>query len=104
MVKYEVWQLPLSSPYKFLHYDWFEEEPTMGDYVMVYSGIYFLGIGRKRRDVVLENLFRRLNLETPIDYRVAPVSVSDVICLINDYKRTWWYVDGVGFKQLDWGG
>ena len=102
MVKYEVWQLPLSSPYKFSHYDWLKEEPTVKDYVIVYFGIYSSSIGRKKRDVVLEDIFGKINWETPIDYHAASMSVSDVICLIDDDKRTWWYVDGIGFKQLNW--
>ena len=100
---YEIWQLPPSSPYKYLHFDWIKKRPTLRDYVMVYSGEYDLKLGRKKRDVMLEDIFYRLNQEIPIDYHAAPMSVSDVVSLVGENnKRTWWYTDGIGFVQLDW--
>ena len=38
MINYEVWQMPLSNPNKFYHYDWCKIPITIRDYVMVYAG------------------------------------------------------------------
>ena len=94
-IKYEIWQLPMRSPYKFMHYDWIKTKPIIGDYVIVYAGEIEDGID------VLENIFELLNVDYPPDYHAASLSVSDVICLVTEAnQRYWWYVDGKGFKSL----
>lgn len=99
-IKYEIWQLPLSSDYKFKHYDWLDKKPTIRDYVMVYAGerdIYIDDVNE-----YLEALFYIFNQEHPGDYHAASMSVSDLVCLIDEYnKRTWYYVDGLGFKEIE---
>lgn len=101
-IKYEVWQLPPSCDYKFGHYDWIESKPDLYDYVMVYAGTENRSPELETEEF-LEHLFYILNQHHPIDYKVASLSVSDVVCLIDEGNfRTWWYVDGIGFKKLNW--
>lgn len=109
MIHYEIWQAPLSCPYKFLHYDWIKgQKPNVKDYVMVYYDNFITfdkTIKEKKLNTeqTLEYIFEMLNVDQPLDYHAAALSVSDVICLIDDNKRSWWYVDGVGFVELkDW--
>lgn len=99
-MRYEIWQLPVGSPYKFLHYDWIKEQkPTLRDYVPVYSGVVEI----EKVWEALDAIWELLNVKPPVDYHGMSLSVSDVICLIYEgNKRSWWYVDGVGFKRLDW--
>ena len=100
-MQYEIWQLPPSCPYKFMHYEWLHgNKVSPKDYVLVYRGKMVLG---KRKDM-LENIFALHNNPEvmPSDYYGTSVSVSDVICLIDiDNKRSWYYVDGIGFHKLD---
>ena len=97
-MKYEIWQAPSSAKFKFMHYDWIEgNKPTICDYVMVYSG------ETEIEDDILESLWEMFNVNPPGDYHGMSLSVSDVICLIDRYnKRRWWYVDGIGFHNLNW--
>ena len=99
MIKYEIWQMPLSNPNKFYHYDWCEKPIEIKDYVMVYAGRTAL---RDDVDDTLEDIFELLNNNHPHDYYAASLSVSDVVCLIIGNQRGWFYVDGFGFKKLDW--
>ena len=94
-MKYEIWQLPVSHPNKYMHLDWCKKTVDILDYVMVYFGI------TNEDTDILETLFYIHNEEPPADYHAASMSVSDIVCLIDDVgKRTWWYVDGVGFKEI----
>lgn len=99
MIKYEVWQMPLKDKNKFLHYDWCKEKPSIRDYVMVYSGKTILLDGIED---TLEFIFYTLNNDWPEDYHAASLSVSDVVCIVFGRYRAWYYVDGFGFKKLDW--
>lgn len=97
-IKYEIWQLPPSSPNKFKHYDWCKTPIRVVDYVMVYAGNIKSEFSTEE---TLEMIFELLNINHPYDYHVASLSVSDVVCLIDgNNKRSWWYVDGMGFKKL----
>lgn len=99
-MKYEVWQLPTKHPNKYMHLDWCTKPIDVLDYVLVYAG----KIDREIEDVdiFLEELFQMFNLDQPEDYHAASMSVSDLICLIGSCeKRFWFYVDGVGFKEVE---
>ena len=101
--KFEIWQLPTNSPFKFQHYDWIiGTKPSIRDYVPTYSG-ESLRVDGMETELFLEKLFYIFNNEEPADYHGFSMSVSDAICLIDENnKRTWWYVDGQGFAKLDW--
>ena len=99
-MKYEIWQLPTRHPNKFMHLDWCKKPIEIFDYVQVYTG----KIDREIKDVdeFLEQLFYKFNQDTPTDYHAAAMSVSDLICLIGACnRRFWFYVDGVGFKEIE---
>lgn len=93
-IEYEVYQLPLSSPNKFMNYDWCKHQVVIRDYVLVYIGTI------EESDNVLEDIFERLNVDWPEDYHAASLSVSDIVVLKKDGLRTWYYVNGIGFKKL----
>ena len=104
MIKYEIWQLPLSSPYKFHRYEWIKDPSIIKirDYVLVYAGNITENPEGDMQEL-LEWIFDILNGDYPDDYYAASLSVSDVVCLIySANKRKWFYVDGVGFMELDW--
>ena len=100
-MRYEIWQAPLSCPYKFMHYDWITgKKPNIRDYVLVYSGETKGEI--KNINEYLEKLFYIFNEEHPADYHSASMSVSDIVCLIGECNhRFWFYVDGIGFKEIE---
>ena len=101
-VEYEIWQLPPSSPYKFLSYEWLKgNKVDIKDYVRVYVGRMQLG----KQSEMLDNIFELHNAinSIPSDYYGTSVSVSDIICLVDtNNKRDWYYVNGIGFTKLNW--
>ncbi len=64
------------------------------NYDLMYSG-------HMRPNETLESLFYKFNTEHPEDFRGHSLSVSDVIVIRERGKSTAYYVDSVGFKQLD---
>jgi hypothetical protein len=64
------------------------------NYDLIYSG-------HMRPHETLENLFHKFNMERPEDFKGHSLSVSDVIVVRERDKRTAYYVDSIGFKQLD---
>lgn len=103
MQKFEIWQLPAGCPYKFKHFDWIKgEKPTIYDYVLVYDG-ELSRVDEMETELFLEKLFDIFNEELPSDYHACSMSVSDAIRLFDENgHQEWWYVDGIGFKKLNW--
>ena len=99
-MKYEIWKLAPSHPNKFMWYESATEPVKIRDYVRVYSGRTGDEMVNRR---VLEMLFEKFNIDHPEDYYASSMSVSDIICTINEgaNERTWWYVDGIGFQKLE---
>ena len=100
-IKYEIWQAPAYSRLRFKHYDWLDTPPKIGEYVPVYAGSIE---NTDYEGDIKEKIFEIFNTEEcPEDFHGMALSVSDIICLIYDNGyRQWWYVDGTGFKELDW--
>jgi len=99
-MKYEIWKLPLSNPNKFMGSQYRKGPVKIEDYVMVYSGKTGDTMGNRR---ILEMLFDKFNNDHPADYHSSSMSVSDLVCTINDNnnERTWWYVDDIGFEKVE---
>lgn len=98
-MKYEIWKLPPSHPNKFIPYDHIKHTVKIVDYVMVYSGEIK---GDKLNNRMLEQLFEKFNINHPEDYHSESMSVSDLICGIDEWNhREWFYVDGIGFRRTD---
>ena len=51
---------------------------------------------------MLEGVFTKFNIDRPEDFTGHSLSVSDVIAVKKNNCITYYYVDSVGFKQLDW--
>lgn len=80
------------EPYDYLHKNGIPCD--IRNYDLVYSG-------HMRPHETLENLFQKFNIERPEDFKGHSLSVSDVIVVRERGKSTAYYVDSIGFKQLD---
>ena len=96
---YEIWKLAPSNPNKFMGYDMIKIPIDITDYIMVYSGKTKDRLCNNR---ILEMLFEKFNINHPDDYYSESMSVSDIICAINEEtnERVWWYVDTIGFRKV----
>jgi hypothetical protein len=82
---------------RFESYDYLRKNGIPCDirnYDLMYSG-------HMRPHETLENLFYKFNTEHPKDFRGHSLSVSDVVVVRERGKSTAYYVDSVGFKQLN---
>lgn len=106
---YEVWQMPMEKAKDYM-FPWNDSMPSRDYYEKVYTGELKVYSDKEKRheialdtDELLEVLFHKLNVDHPKDYHTRSLSISDVICLHDkDKEKTWWYVNDVGFKKLDW--
>jgi hypothetical protein len=48
----------------------------------------------------LDKLFAKFNIDHPADFKGHSLSVSDVVVLNDNGKRTGWYCDSWGFKRV----
>lgn len=98
--RYSIYQLKRSDELHDIRFESFDHLQKNGipcdirNYDLVYSG-------RMRPHETLENLFYKFNTEHPEDFRGYSLSVSDVVVVRERGKSTAYYVDSVGFKQLD---
>ena len=98
--RYSIYQLKRSDELHDIRFEPFDHLQKNGtpcdirNYDLVYSGSI-------RPHETLETLFCKFNTEHPEDFRGHSLSVSDVIVIRERGKSTAYYVDSVGFKQLD---
>lgn len=93
---YEIYQCPPTIPYFLLPYD--ETEFSFADYVHVYQGL----ISFADNNQVLENIFTTLNIDHPKNYFARSLSVSDIIVLDDGGEKRAYYVQPMGFKQIEY--
>lgn len=82
---------------RFESFDYLQKNGIKCDirnYDLVYSG-------HMRPNETLESLFYKFNMEHPEDFKGHSLSVSDVVVVKERGKSTAYYVDNIGFKQLD---
>lgn len=93
---YEIYQCPPTIPYFLLPYD--ETEFSFADYVHVYQGL----ISFEDDNQILENIFATLNIDHPKDYFARSLSVSDIIVISDCGEKRAYYVQPIGFKQIEY--
>ncbi|MCC8029194.1 MAG: DUF4316 domain-containing protein [Lachnospiraceae bacterium] len=80
----------------YMNYSWLEENgitPQFSHYGAVYAGTLPLNTDP-------EKLYVKFNIDPPEDYTGHSMSVSDIIALKVDGMVTCFYVDDLGFKEL----
>lgn len=80
----------------YMNYSWLEENgltPQFSHYGAVYAGTLPLNTDP-------EKLYVKFNIDPPGDYTGHSMSVSDIIALKVDGVVTCFYVDDLGFKEL----
>ena len=93
---YEIYQLAANAgtDYRFRSYAAAKEKIKRADYQRVYAGMY-------AKENSLEQLWSRHNRDNrPFGQRMHSLSVSDIVALTQDGKKTAYYVDTVGFEEV----
>ena len=93
---YEIYQLAVNAgaDYRFRSYAAAKEKIKCADYQRVYAGMY-------AKENSLEQLWSRHNRDNrPFGQKMHSLSVSDIVVLTQDGKKTAYYVDTVGFKEV----
>lgn len=98
--QYSIYQLKRSDDLHGIRFETFDYLQKNGikcdirNYNFVYSG-------DMRPNETLESLFYKFNVEHPEDFKGHSLSVSDVVVVKERGKSTAYYVDSIGFKQVD---
>lgn len=96
---YSIYQLDLSDNtdnLRFMSLDWVQGKGLSVDrdnYQMVYAR-------QREPGETLEDIYRRFNIDHPKDFRGHSLSVSDVLVLHEKGTDTAYYVDSIGFQEL----
>jgi len=101
---YAIFQLKRTddnTDFRFMPYRYLEAkgvEPTIACYDTVYNGV----VERVNNGITafLEGLYAKFNLNRPKDFCGHSLSVSDVVGLKIDGKISFYYVDSIGFVEL----
>ena len=99
---YAIYQLSDKPENRFLRFAQLSEldSPVQKDnYDLVYTGV-LKHSQLEKPAAILEELFRRFNLDRPNDFHGHSLSVSDVIVLKLDHEIKSYYTDSFGFKEL----
>lgn len=97
--RFAIYQIDMDSKgqeYMFMDMDFINQHKMKvekTDYRMVYSGNW-------NPEDTLEGLFRRFNIEHPLDFKGHSMSVSDVIVLRLDGDIRSYFVDSFGFREI----
>lgn len=73
------------------------KEPDIDHYEIVYTADLPTFTDR---DVILESLYTKFNIDHPADFTGHSLSVSDIVALKTDGVVSFHYVDSVGFTEL----
>lgn len=73
------------------------KEPDIDHYEIVYTADLPTFTDR---DVMLESLYTKFNIDHPADFTGHSLSVSDIVALKTDDVVSFHYVDSIGFREL----
>ena len=93
---YEIYQIPATADvdYYFLSYAAAKGKLQSADYQRSYAGMY-------AKENSLEDLWAKHNRDSrPFAHRMRSMSVSDIVVLTQDGKKTAYYADTIGFKEV----
>ncbi len=96
---YAILQLPVEDDKTFRSFDDIGGTVEWYNYKMVYEGI----LGKFNIDkinYILEDIYEKLNIAHPADYRARSLSVSDIVAIKHDNKILFYFCDRIGFRYL----
>ena len=93
---YEIYQIPATADvdYYFRSYEAAKGKLQSTDYQRSYAGMY-------AKENSLEDLWAKHNRDSrPFAHRMRSMSVSDIVVLTQGGKKTAYYADSIGFKEV----
>ena len=97
-VSYEIWQLKDTPENKALLFSNYAYASLFRLTESRYDKVYEAQAGED--DYTLDGIFCKFNIMRPDDFHGHSLSVSDVVVLEADGKKTAWYCDSFGFKEV----
>ena len=96
---YAILQLPIEDGKVFRSFDDIHGIVESYKYELVYTGM--LGkVDPDKINYILEDIYEKLNIAHPADYKARSLSVSDIIAIKHDDKISYYFCDRVGFRLL----
>lgn len=97
---FSIYQVPPGPEGRDFRYRSYEELQADGlsvdrkNYQLIYSAPL-------DKDITLDEIYRRFNMEHPADYKGHPLSMGDIVVFRQDGKQTAYYVDeGADYRQV----
>ena len=97
-VSYEIWQLKDTPENKALLFSDYAYASLFRLTESRYDKVYEAQAGAD--DYTLDQIYYKFNVNHPEGFRGHSMSMSDVVVLDIDGKKTAWYCDSVGFKEI----
>ena len=97
-IHYEIWQLKDTPENKTLMFSSFDYASKFRLTESRYDKVYEAQAGAD--DYTLDQIYYKFNVNRPEDFRGHSMSVSDVVVLDIDGKKTAWYCDSFGFQEV----
>ena len=96
MRRFYIFQLPISNPKIFRHFNE-DREVNIEEYVPVYTD----ECGYKPDLELCEELFTKFNTNHPKGFAGHSMSTSDVVMITDGTTHKHYYCDAIGFVELD---
>ena len=99
-IEYTIFKLPPRSSLKGIPYAFIPHPISLMDYVPVYQGKLYAKDNEKTNDI-LEDIFYSVNEGVIPDYHSMDMCSGDVIMLVENNKREFWYCDICGWEKTN---
>lgn len=96
-MKFSIYQLNEKAPrmFRFNEYEKIQNSISIAE--LPYDKVYDAEL---TEDMSLEDIFRIFNIDHPDDFKGHSLSVSDIVVLEQSGKKTAYYVEPIGFRDI----
>lgn len=96
-MKFSIYQLNENAPRMFRFNEYEKIQSSISIAELPYDKVYDAEL---TEDMSLEDIFRIFNIDHPDDFKGHSLSVSDIVVLEQSGKKTAYYVEPIGFRDI----
>lgn len=96
-MKFSIYQLNEKAPRMFRFNEYEKIQSSISIAELPYDKVYDAEL---TEDMSLEDIFRIFNIDHPDDFKGHSLSVSDIVVLEQSGKKTAYYVEPIGFRDI----
>nr|WP_272493880.1 YodL domain-containing protein [[Clostridium] innocuum] len=96
-MRFSIYQLNEKAPRMFSFNEYEKIQSSISIAELPYDKVYDAEL---TEDMSLEDIFRIFNIDHPDDFKGHSLSVSDIVVLEQSGKKTAYYVEPIGFRDI----